>query len=267
MVIRVYSYLYDNIQSFLKVIVSKSHSTSWKIYKQNSVIPDPKGQLGLDRSSRKWASRSIGTFSSDEVLASVMIHSDAKRRLDDPSSLTGLGHLPGEQEVRVRSPWRSPFSSFCLIILVTLLVLVYGSLMILTRGYFSIEIKSHGVWPLIRKLSAVSIVHENFILNCFSLSNSWRSTSAALDSRFTWKFKDYGHQQRGDTLWERLRQWRLPAPQDWNELEYSVCDRIWTYTALLVNNEMDVRVSKQRSTRKVFRKSCLEHTEKTMFST
>ncbi len=43
------------------------------------------------------------------LLVSVMIHSDAKRRLSVPSSLNGSGRLPGNQKVHRSSPreqWR-----------------------------------------------------------------------------------------------------------------------------------------------------------------
>ncbi len=38
------------------------------------------------------------------LLVSVMIHSDAKRRLSVPSSLNGSGRLPGNQKVHRSSP-------------------------------------------------------------------------------------------------------------------------------------------------------------------
>ncbi len=59
------------------------------------------------------------------MLASVIIHSDAKREFDVSSSLTGLGHLPGYLKVSVLSPTKDIFFSFCYIGSVTLVFFLF----------------------------------------------------------------------------------------------------------------------------------------------
>lgn len=126
------------------------------------------------------------------------------------------------------------------------------------REYFSIGIKSHGVWPLIVKLSAASITDENFMLNGFSLPKLWSnlwvvSTWELMGFVEKWPITpvNFNHLPWNFLQWvlsyiqvlsenfaivaidrEEIYveivsdNWGFPTPQDCNELEYPVCDTI-----------------------------------------
>ncbi len=96
------------------------------------------------------------------------------------------------------------------------------------RGYFSIGIKCHDVWPLIRKLSAASITNENFILNGFSLPNLWSDLWVVS----TWE------------LMEFVEKWSI-TPANFNHLPWNFLQGVLSSIQVLPENFTVVAIDRE----------------------
>jgi len=96
------------------------------------------------------------------------------------------------------------------------------------RGYFSIGIKSHVVWPLIRKLNASSITNENFILKDFNLPNLWCDFWVVS----TWELMGF------------VEKWPI-TPDNFNHLPWNFLQRVLSSIQVLPENFTVVAIDRE----------------------